>query len=307
MKTAFDLNLLRLLMALSEYQSAEGVIKQLAISHSTFKRGLAQLRSRFGNELFVAQQGRYLATAFTRELLERLSPLMTELDAVLHQSSQQSLKELSGNLSVCLPAYMADAIAPELQTELQEMDSRLRLEIYDWPQSGELLLSAQSPNIAINRFPQSLSKLCVQHKIGNWPLGIFCQPSHPLAQQAHIELHQLQGERIVRYLPLHSQMPAAIRERLAASGTVLEVVAAINSFAAALRYVAMFDALAMGSPTGQLHQAMGLCWRPIRVDDELLSYEYGFFYHRAWYQHPVMREIEQMLRRIHQRLSLPLS
>ena len=303
MKTQFDLNLLRLLITLEQCQSADGTIKQLSISHSTFKRGLAQLRTKFGNELFVARQGRYEATAFTRELLARLSPLMVELDAVLHQSSQLSLADLSGIFSVSAPAFLSDGLAPELQAELLAYENRLWLEICDWPQSSDLSLSAERPDIGIHFYPQRLNQLYVQQKVGSSPLGVFCQPSHPVVQRSSIELSELQRERFVRYRHLQSDLPDSIRDRLAHRGIELNVVAAVNSVAAAMGYVETFGFLAVGAQNPRLAEAYGLCWRPVMVSGEPLTYEYGFCYHRAWYQHPIMREIEAMLKTIHQRLS----
>lgn len=292
---AIELNLLQLLFALARSGTVPQAMAQLGISQSTLRRGLAELRDFYQNELFLVENGCYLPNAFAKQLLTRLEPALIELQTVMLQREGFQFAELEGTLTLSVPPVIADWLAPEFKLALDELGSKLQLEIMEWPSNGIKALQGDRLHLAVNTYPQPDDSQVIQKKLGVLPTGVYCRKDHLFAARQAIELSELASESTMRLQRLEHGQPEAIRLYLQKHQIQEAYVMAVNSPFATLRCVESLGYVFVSGPNYLPYFADTLCWRPILFDGEPLTYDVGMAYHRAWYRHPAITQLSTIL------------
>lgn len=300
MSTQLDLNLIRYAAALAKYQKPQTVSQHLGISRSTLNRGLNQLREHFGDELFQLSSGRYQPTVFGQQVISNLLPTMEELESKLLHRNQFDFRCYKGQLRVYVPVNVGEVLPPLLLNNLAQRGSALKLDCRAWPSDGLPKLEAGTLAIGINKFPIELGRDLVQRRLGAVALGVYLRPDHPLARQRSLKLDDLKQLTLVRqYLgDIVEQQSTSQYARLSAAYG-LSVMSIYSALACAEQFnFGVLSPKIYGDLVGDR-----LLWRPLsRVDAQRVEFEYGFVFHRSWYRHPVMEEIEAVLKASHQQL-----
>lgn len=295
MTQPLDLNLLRYLLIIDKYKTASTVIKQLGISRSTLNRGLAQLRCHFDNELFILNNGRYHSTALAKDLMNRVLPLLSGIEECLCKTSDSPLGKLKGTLCIYAPTYLSEPVTVGLMAGLQEQDCQLELKSHVWPNDNMPNLDSGDFAIGINRFPFDCSSNIIQRRLGSVSIGVYLRPDNALAKFKSIDISQLENVQVALLDPganVSSQENAVIERQ----GVKLESAITVPSMHAALSCAEQFNYLVFASNAYPEYRRRGLTWRPVTNNGHSIEYEYGFIYHRTWYQHPAMNSLENILR-----------
>ncbi|ABV37178.1 Transcriptional regulator-like protein [Shewanella sediminis HAW-EB3] len=295
MTQPLDLNLLRYLLIIDKYKTASTIINHLGISRSTLNRGLAQLRSHFDNELFILSNGQYHSTALAKDLMSRVFPLLSGIEDCLCKTSDSPLGKLKGTLSIFAPTYLSEPVTVGLMAGLQEQDCQLELKSHVWPIDNMPNLDSGDFAIGINSFPFDCSGNIIQRRLGSVTIGVYLRPDNPLAKFDSIDIGQLEKVQVALLDPganVQNQENTVIERH----GVTLKSAITVPSMHAALSCAERFNYLVFASNAYPEYRRRGLTWRPVTNDGHPIEYEYGFIYHRTWYQHPAMNSLEKILR-----------
>ncbi|ABV85586.1 LysR family transcriptional regulator [Shewanella pealeana] len=304
MTPPFDLNLLRYLFIIDKYQTANAIINHLGISRSTLNRGLAQLRSHFDNELFILTNGRYHSTVLAKDLMNRVQPLLTGIEECLYKSNESPLGKIKGTLCVYAPTYLSEPVTVGLMAGLQEHGCQLGLKSHAWPNDSMPNLDSGDFTIGINRFPFDCPSNIIQRRLGSVIIGVYLRQDHPLAKFESIDVSQLETAQIALLDPgaSGSSKKSSVIE---GQGLKIESTITVPSMHAALSCAERFNYLVFAGNAYAEYRQYGLTWRPVTNAGEPIEYEYGFVYHRTWYQHPAMSSLESILRSSFQQVISP--
>lgn len=293
MDRRLDLNLLRYLFAINQYRDATTITRRLGISRSTLTRSLAQLRGHFDNEVFVLVNGEYKPTVFTKRLLEQLSGPMAVVDDVLGMSNCEQLEQMEGNLRLYSPAYIGDLLAVGVINGIKQCNPNMGLSIYPWPVDQLPALNSSEFSIGINRFPMAIDGDFIQRRLNGAEVGVYFRADHLFAKQSIVELSQLKCSELIT-LETGAYVDSFDEVRNNRSGINFNSQIVMSTMSSALRCAAAFNYFVVAANLyGRGHDE--LTWRPLRIEGEPTSYECGLVYHRTWYQHPAMRQVESIV------------
>lgn len=167
------------------------------ISQSAVSQQLAQLemahktqfieRKKRPIELTVAGEIFYKAC---KDILDRYDQLNSELSALKRSSSRINLAAIFSIGMHTLQPYVQKfmSIYPEMVLSVEYLDAK---EIYDRLLRGAI-------DIGIVAIPHRDRNVDV-YPFENEPLLLACSPSHPLASEKEIDIHQIQGERFIAF------------------------------------------------------------------------------------------------------------
>ncbi|MBY5921615.1 LysR family transcriptional regulator [Ferrimonas balearica] len=300
MKMALDLNLMGYLVVLSRYPRLSAALQQLGVSRATLNRGLAQLRDHYGDDLYLLVNGQFEPTPFARELVQQLGPAYQTLQTAFSQTKTFDFSALKGGLKLYAPATLAEVFTPELIGCLKAANSELMLESIAWMGQGAAPLQAGEMAFCVDLFPLELNRDLVQRRVGSIPIGLYLHPDHPLLNRQAIEVSDLAAIPLVRQWAgeVSKYGDRARQSRMLMPNVALSVTTVLAALRCAERYgYGLVAARVYDAEVGDR-----LCWRPIVNQGEPVELEYGFYFHRSWYQHPFIQEIEGMLKQCHRQL-----
>ncbi|SDI80563.1 DNA-binding transcriptional regulator, LysR family [Ferrimonas sediminum] len=293
--TQLDLNLVRYLLVVNEYRTTHAIVRHLEISRSTLNRGLAQLRAHFGNELFITSNGRYEPTAFTSNLIQLISPLLQNLDDYIKHSSESSIENIEGSLSVYAPLYITEHIMFDLMAGLKQHHCKFDLKFHVWPTGNLPDLNQNDFAIGINYFPFDIDRRFIQRRLGSVQLGVYLRADNPLSINQEIDIKELQEINSVRLDP-GCNVPFLERVMLEEYGIELKSDITVPSIQAALRCAEQLNYSVFSTNAYPEHLSHNLIWRPVINEGKPVNFEYGFICNRSWYQHPAMKTLEDLLK-----------
>jgi len=129
---AIDLKRLRALIAVARSGSHAAAARQLHLTQSALSQQLKELGALTGMQLFERQGRRALPTQFATELVQRVSPVLEQLEQALAQSGSSS-QEVAGRLRVGATQTYLRALVLPAATQLLQAHPGLRFDLRQQP------------------------------------------------------------------------------------------------------------------------------------------------------------------------------
>ena len=197
-----DLNLLRVLDALFREGSTVRAAKRLAMSQSAVSGALSRLRHALGDQLFIRQGNRLVATDYAAGLEAGLRDELVRLEALLAPPTLFDPRTAEGTFRIAASDFFAELLMPPLGDLLQKSAPHMRAQLVDLvPSDYVASLEHRNADIAlipdvalpdwVNREPLFHSPFQVIARAGNpgvaglksgtqMPMDIFCALHHVL-------------------------------------------------------------------------------------------------------------------------------
>lgn len=151
--SSIDLRLLRGLAAIARTGNFVAAAQQMHVSQSALSQQMKELGDRLGLALFQRQGRRSVLTDSGRELVQRVAPLIEQLDETLLESSS-SAKGVNGRLRIGATQTYLRAIALPAALALIEEHPNLRIEMRQLP-AQRILADLLDGEIDIGIFPST--------------------------------------------------------------------------------------------------------------------------------------------------------
>jgi DNA-binding transcriptional LysR family regulator len=127
-KRKHDIHLLMCFDALARTGSVSKAAQRMDMTQPSMSRALAQLRSAFGDELFVRTRSGVTATPKALELVEPVREALGRIDGILHPAAQFDPRTTTAKISLTSTAYSEAVLMPFVVMRLQTAAPRLALE-----------------------------------------------------------------------------------------------------------------------------------------------------------------------------------
>lgn len=125
----FDLNLMRVLVAIYETRSVSAAADRLLLSQPTVSYDLGKLRGVYGDQLFVRGRGGMVATATGEELYARFCEALASVDATLESPLQFDPRVTSRRFRVSMSDLGAIYFVPHVLAFLRVEAPQAELEV----------------------------------------------------------------------------------------------------------------------------------------------------------------------------------
>lgn len=145
-----DLNLLRVLDALFREGSTVGAAKRLGMSQSAVSGGLSRLRHALGDQIFVRQGNRLVATDYALGLEAGLRDELKRLEALLTPPAAFDPLTAKGTFRIAGSDFFAELLMPPLADHLQKTAPNIRAQLVDLvPDDYAASLALRKADIAL--------------------------------------------------------------------------------------------------------------------------------------------------------------
>ncbi|MFN1583826.1 LysR substrate-binding domain-containing protein [Vibrio rotiferianus] len=296
MKNTIDLNLYRFLYLLSQQKSQAKVCHTLDISKATFTRQLAECRLRFDNELFNAEKGVYTPTLLCQQLCEAIGEPLEQLEQIPQLAKTFNANQYSNEYVFSIINPLSGMLTIPLVTALTTDKQKPKISFIDWS-----IESIENPKrgavaIGIGGFPNELNERMVERKVASVPIFAYVNAQHPLHQQTELELSDIENLETVR-VSMGSLDVSAYYERMRKlTGVNLEQKLTVSSMSAALDCVKVSPYVFVGMYIDDQELPAGICRLPLKLDGTSMLFDVGIQYHRAFYQHPIIAQVETFIK-----------
>jgi DNA-binding transcriptional LysR family regulator len=295
-KNTIDLNLYRFLYLLSQQKSQAKVCHTLDISKATFTRQLAECRLRFDNELFNAEKGVYTPTLLCQQLCEAIGEPLEQLEQIPQLAKTFNANQYSNEYVFSIINPLSGMLTVPLVTALTTDEQKPKISFIDWS-----IESIENPKrgavaIGIGGFPNELNERMVERKVASVPIFAYVNAQHPLHQQTELELSDIENLETVR-VSMGSLDVSAYYERMRKlTGVNLEQKLTVSSMTAALDCVKVSPYVFVGMYIDDHELPTGICRLPLKLEGTSMLFDVGIQYHRAFYQHPIIAQVETFIK-----------
>lgn len=173
-----DLNLLRVLDALFREGSTVKAASGLAMSQSAVSGALSRLRHALGDQLFIRQGNRLVATDYAAGIEAGLREELERLEALLAPPAVFDPQTAKGTFRIAASDFFAELLMPPLADLLQKSAPHLRAQLVDLvPNDYVASLERRNADIAL------IPDLPLPEWVNREPL--FYSPFHVIAREGH--------------------------------------------------------------------------------------------------------------------------
>ncbi|WP_182026566.1 LysR family transcriptional regulator [Vibrio rotiferianus] len=296
MKNTIDLNLYRFLYLLSQQKSQAKVCHTLDISKATFTRQLAECRLRFDNELFNAEKGVYTPTLLCQQLCEAIGEPLEQLEQIPQLAKTFNANQHSNEYVFSIINPLSGMLTIPLVTALTTDKQKPKISFIDWSTESIENPKRGAVAIGIGGFPNELNERMVERKVASVPIFAYVNAQHPLHQQTELELSDIENLETVR-VSMGSLDVSAYYERMRKlTGVNLEQKLTVSSMSAALDCVKVSPYVFVGMYIDDQELPAGICRLPLKLDGTPMLFDVGIQYHRAFYQHPIIAQVETFIK-----------
>ena len=296
MKNTIDLNLYRFLYLLSQQKSQAKVCHTLDISKATFTRQLAECRQRFDNELFNAEKGVYTPTLLCQQLCEAIGEPLEQLEQIPQLAKTFNANQYSNEYVFSIINPLSGMLTIPLVTALTTDEQKPKISFIDWSIESIENPKRGAVSIGIGGFPNELNERMVERKVASVPIFAYVNAQHPLHQQTELELSDIENLETVR-VSMGSLDVSAYYERMRKlTGVNLEQKLTVSSMTAALDCVKVSPYVFVGMYIDDQELPAGICRLPLKLDGTSMLFDVGIQYHRAFYQHPIIAQVETFIK-----------
>lgn len=295
MKNTLDLNLYRFIDLLYRQQSLAKVTHTLSISRATFNRQLSECRERFGNELFIANKGIYQPTLFTSQLVSSFKLPLEQLEQVQQLSHSFDTNKLDIEFIICVSSSLSSLITLPTIKRINATHESPKISFVDWSLDSIEHPKADSLSIGVSGYPNELNDSIIERQVGSLPLFAFMPTNHPQAIKPEICLSDLKDCNNVRVsmgaLDDSSYYEAIKRK----TGISLQQKLTVTSIEAALQCLEFGHYVFVSFDIDSSQVPCNVAKIPLTLKGEQLHYDVGMQFHRAYYQHPIIKQFERLL------------
>ncbi|HDM8224225.1 TPA: LysR family transcriptional regulator [Vibrio campbellii] len=296
MKNTIDLNLYRFLYLLSQQKSQAKVCHTLDISKATFTRQLAECRQRFDNELFNAEKGVYTPTLLCQQLCEAIGEPLEQLEQIPQLAKTFNANQYSNEYVFSIINPLSGMLTIPLVTALTTDEQKPKISFIDWSIESIENPKRGAVSIGIGGFPNELNERMVERKVASVPIFAYVNAQHPLHQQTELELSDIENLETVR-VSMGSLDVSAYYERMRKlTGVNLEQKLTVSSMTAALDCVKVSPYVFVGMYIDDQELPAGICRLPLKLEGTQMLFDVGIQYHRAFYQHPIIAQVETFIK-----------
>lgn len=298
MTSSIDLNLYRFLTTLYQWRTVDKTIHKLDISKATFNRHLSDCRDLFENELFIAEKGKYEPTAFMVNLHKEIEEPLNFLNDINGISTTLYAKKKKIELAFYLPTTLNEIFSLRLIEHALEQDPEAKLSFQDWALNDIESPKKNTLPVGITGYPQTVNHRVIDKKLGSLALFVYLPKNHPLANSSFVELKKLEHQSTVRItmgsIDTHRYYQRIFTEtgiRLQQNLTVANTSIALACVAKGHHIFVSFDSSDLGLPTNVVKV-------PLKLDGKRMKFDLGMQYHRSYYQHPIIKQIETVMKNV---------
>jgi len=296
-KNTIDLNLYRFLYLLSQQKSQAKVCHTLDISKATFTRQLAECRLRFDNELFNAEKGVYTPTLLCQQLCEAIGEPLDQLEQIPQLAKTFNANQHSNEYVFSIINPLSGMLTIPLVTALTTDEQKPKISFIDWSIESIENPKRGAVSIGIGGFPNELNERMVERKVASVPIFAYVNAQHPLHQQTELELSDIENLETVR-VSMGSLDVSAYYERMRKlTGVNLEQKLTVSSMTAALDCVKVSPYVFVGMYIEDQELPAGIRRLPLKLEGKPMMFDVGIQYHRAFYQHPIIAQVEAFIKR----------
>ena len=238
MDLGFDLNLLRVLVALDQTRSVTRAAQALDMSQSGFSTALARLRRRFGDPIFVRTRGGMEPTPRARAMVEAARTILVDVQRGVLEPPVFDAASAQGEWHLAMADVAEIVFLPRLLRQLQSAAPQMSVHSMALPRVAlQEAMERGTVDLALGYFPELGSQSFFQQRLYTHTYACMLRPSHPalrarLSEKVYLELgHAVVASparstelfdrfldrkglqrRIVLQTPHHMSLPAIIEE-----------------------------------------------------------------------------------------------
>jgi DNA-binding transcriptional LysR family regulator len=240
MAARFDLNLVRVLVAIYETRSVTQAAERLELTQSTVSHALARLREAYGDHLFSRVPKGLLPSPLCDELYARLSDALSSIEGSLDQAGPFDPTRTSRCFRFAMSDIGAMFFVPPLLRRFQVIAPHLQVDVVATSGSDAEDLASGKLDLAIGSLP-GLAPVTRWRTLFSDHYVCLMSARHPIAGKS-ITLEQFATTRHV-VVNSPSSGHALVERLLAAHGVAPRVVAHVPQFTVLPQLLADSDLL----------------------------------------------------------------
>lgn len=183
-----DLNLLRLLVILSEEKQTVTAARRLNVSQPTVSVMLRKLRDQFNDPLFVRDKNQLEPTVRCQQILQGLPDILDSLDALYVNDDSWDISQVSGEVSLIFSPPLMSTIAAPLVSLLTQHAPEVTVDCYHWGFDTLRDIELKRKCWGFSALPMETNKNILQRELGNDEFVVVMRKEHPLASSGLDEI-----------------------------------------------------------------------------------------------------------------------
>ena len=177
----FDLNLLRILLALNRTRHVTRAAEQLHMSQSGFSSALTRLRKHCGDELFVRAAGGMVETPVARRYIEAAEAALATVEQQALAPAAVDPSTLTTEFSLVMPDVAEIVFLPRLLRHLGEVAPGVTLRCASMPKETlSRALGDGTADLALGHFPDLSSRAFFHQRLYLHTFACIARRGHPL-------------------------------------------------------------------------------------------------------------------------------
>jgi len=296
MTSSIDLNLYRFLTTLYQWTTVDKTIHKLNISKATFNRHLSDCRNLFENELFIAEKGKYEPTAFMINLHKEIEEPLNFLNDINGISTTLYAKKKKIELAFYLPTTLNEIFSLQLIEYALEQDPETKLSFQDWALNDIESPKKNTLPVGITGYPQTVNHRVIDKKLGSLALFIYLPKQHPLANNSFVELKKLENQATVRITMGSVDTHRYYQRIFTETGIRLQQNLTVANTSIALACVAKGHHVFVSFDSSDTELPANVVKVPLKLEGKKMKFDLGMQYHRSYYQHPIITQIEAVIK-----------
>ncbi|GAM68026.1 transcriptional regulators [Vibrio sp. JCM 19236] len=183
-----DLNLLRLLVVLSEEKQTTTAARRLHVSQPTISVMLRKLRDQFNDPLFVRDKNKLEPTVRCQQILQGLPAILDTIDALYLDKETWDISQVSGEVTLIFSPPLMSTIAAPLVHLLSSKAPDVTVDCYHWGFDALRDIELKNKCWGFSALPMETNKNIMQKDIGNDEFVLVMRREHPLQGETLAEV-----------------------------------------------------------------------------------------------------------------------
>ncbi|UPQ88979.1 LysR family transcriptional regulator [Vibrio sinaloensis] len=175
-----DLNLLRLLLVLSEEQQTITAAKRLHVSQPSISVMLKKLREQFNDPLFIRNKNKLEPTSRCLDILGTLPALLDQMDALYVDDSTWDITTLSGEYTFIFSPQLMTTLGVPVIEKLTSLAPNVTVDCYQWGFDALRDIELRTNCWGFSYLPMESNKNIMQRDIGVDEFMVIVRPDHPI-------------------------------------------------------------------------------------------------------------------------------
>lgn len=177
----FDLNLLRIVLALGRTRHLTRAAELLGMSQSGFSSALARLRRRTGDQLFLRGAGGMLPTPRAERMIEAAAAVLATVEDRVLAPPEFDPATSCTELRLATPDVGEIVFLPRLLEKLQRVAPRISLRSEALPEAGlPEALAAGEADMAVGYYPDLSAQVFLRRRLYLHTFACIVRRGHPL-------------------------------------------------------------------------------------------------------------------------------